>query len=101
MLSLACLNSCELTVDDGIMMDISPGSLGNNTLGADNGHGYTSNPVTGLPYEGLPLIPDLIERVTVAPVSSGYHADLTSGEIAVFCWPGQPKNPVNETSGAG
>jgi hypothetical protein len=32
------------------MVDISPATLGNNTLGFNDGHGYTLNPVTGQPY---------------------------------------------------
>jgi hypothetical protein len=48
---------------------------------------------------GLPLIPDLIELVTPASVSSGRHAGLTPGKIAVFAWPGQPTNPATQTSG--
>ncbi len=50
----------QLSPDDGVMMDISPAARGNNSLEfAGNygngdfeiydGHGYTTNPVTGLP----------------------------------------------------
>jgi hypothetical protein len=42
--------SSQLTTADGLMVDISPATIGNNTLGANDGHGYTLNPVTGLPY---------------------------------------------------
>ncbi|MCB2223952.1 MAG: vanadium-dependent haloperoxidase [Actinobacteria bacterium] len=34
----------------GMMIDISPGSLGGNTLGTNDGSGHEVNPVTGLPY---------------------------------------------------
>jgi hypothetical protein len=208
--------SSELTTADGVMTNISPAAIGNNTLGANDGQGYTANPVTGMPYadnivlrgdftraltefwadgpssetppghwnsianhvsddmasnaipfrvggtgpvvdrlewdiklyftlnaalhdaacaawsvkrfyngwrpisairhcgglgqssdpglpsyhtDGLPLVPNLIELVTDATVASGRHAGLTSGKIAVFCWPGQPEDPANETSG--
>ncbi len=205
--------SSELTANDGVMVDISPATIGNNTLGANDGNGYQTNPVTGIAYEpkivrrgdftraltefwadgptsetppghwnviannvaddpltikkiggtgtvvddlewdvkvyftlnaalhdaacaawglkryyegwrplsairylggngqssdpnlpayhanGLPLIPDLIELVTDETVASGRHAGLTPGKIAVFCWPGQPEDPANETSG--
>ena len=204
--------SSQLTTDDGAMIDISPATIGNNTLGANDGHGYTTNPVTGLSYSsnivlrgdftraltefwadgpssetppghwnavanhvsddmpikkvggtgpevdrlewdvkfyfalntalhdaacaawsvkryyngwrpisairycggfgqssdsglpsyhtnGLPLVPDLIELVTDATVSSGRHAGLTPGKIAIFCWPGQPEFPDADTSG--
>ncbi len=208
--------SSELSTADGAVTNISPAAIGNNTLGANDGHGYTTNPVTGLPYadnfvlrgdftraltefwadgpssetppghwnsianhvsddmatdaipfrvggtgpvvdrlewdiklyfslnsalhdaacaawsvkryyngwrpisairhcgglgqssdpglpsyhiNGLPLVPNLIELVTDATVSSGRHAGLTPGKIAVFCWPGQPEDPANEVSG--
>jgi hypothetical protein len=35
---------------DGIMIDISPGALGGNSLGANDGTGHASNPETGEPY---------------------------------------------------
>ena len=44
-------------------------------------------------------MPDLIELVTDATVSSGRHAGLTPGKIAIFCWPGQPEFPDTDTSG--
>jgi hypothetical protein len=205
--------SSQLTPDDGVTIDISPGTVGNNTLGANDGHGYQTNAVTGLPYEpnlvlrgdftraltefwadgptsetppghwnaianrvaddartvkkiggvgpvvdglewdvkvyfalnaalhdaacaawsvkryyngwrpigairytggkgqssdptgpsydtnGLPLVPDLIEVVTADTVASGRHPGLTVGKVAVLCWPGQPEDPLSETSG--
>jgi hypothetical protein len=42
--------SSQLTTEDGVMIDISPATVGNNTLGANDGHGYVTNPVTGLAY---------------------------------------------------
>jgi len=208
--------SSELTTQDGVQLDISPATIGNNTLGFNNGSGYVTNPVTGLPYtsnivlrgdftraltefwadgpssetppghwnsianhvsdematntnpfriggvgplvdrlewdvklyfalngavfdagcaawsvkrhyngwrpispirhcgglgqssdpgqpsyhtNGLPLVTNLIELVTASSVGSGRHAGLTLGKIAVFTWPGQPEDPLNETSG--
>ena len=205
--------SSELTPDDGVMIDISPGAFGNNTLGSNDGTGRTNNPATGLPYapnivkrgdfarvlaefwadgpnsetppghwnvianrvadntntvkriggtgpvvdnlewdvkvyfavnaavhdaacaawglkryydgwrplsairymgmlgqstdslagsynpNGLPLITNLIELVTASSVSSGRHAGLTPGKIAIHTWPGQPTNSVTEHSG--
>ncbi|MEJ8566734.1 vanadium-dependent haloperoxidase [Elongatibacter sediminis] len=35
---------------DGEMIDISPASRGNNTLGTNDGSGWERNPVTGQPY---------------------------------------------------
>ncbi len=205
--------SSELTPDDGVTLDISPASFGNNPLGTSDGHGYTNNPVTGLPYvtnlvkrgdfvrvlaefwadgpssetppghwnvlanhvadhpqtvkkiggtgavmddlewdvkvyfalnaavheagcaawslkryydgwrpmsairyqggkgqssnpglpsyhtNGLPLVTNLIELVTVASLVSGRHAGLTLNKIAILSWPGQPLNPVTTYQG--
>ena len=44
------LASSQLTTADGVTIDISPAAIGDNTLGANDGHGYTTNPITGLPY---------------------------------------------------
>ncbi len=205
-------SSSELSTADGAQIDISPNTVGDNTLGTNDGHGYKINPITGQPYasnivlrgdftrcltefwadgpssetppghwnaianhvsddmpikriagtgpevdrlewdvkfyfaintalhdaacaawsvkrvyngwrpigairycggygqssdpnlpsyhtNGLPLVPDLIELVTDVTVASGRHAGLTPGKIAVLCWPGQPEDPANETSG--
>ena len=208
--------SSQLTTADGVLTNISPGAIGNNSLGANDGHGYLLNPVTGLPYapnivlrgdftraltefwadgpssetppghwnsianhvsddmaanalpfrvggtgpvvdrlewdiklyftlnaavhdaacaawsvkrqyngwrpisairhcgglgqssdsglpsyhtNGLPLVTNLIELVTSDTVTSGRHAGLTPGKIAIFCWPGQPEDPTTEVSG--
>jgi hypothetical protein len=42
--------SSELDPADGVTIDIGPASLGNNTLGTNDGHGHDVNPVTGQPY---------------------------------------------------
>lgn len=42
--------TAELDVDDGVSIDIGPGSLGDNPLGTNDGDGYALNPVTGQPY---------------------------------------------------
>ena len=42
--------SSQLTTDDGGTLDVSPGAFGNNTLGANDGHGHALNPSTGLSY---------------------------------------------------
>jgi hypothetical protein len=45
------LTSGELDPADGTLIDISPVSRGNNTLGTVDGPGRELNPVTGEPYE--------------------------------------------------
>ena len=37
-------------LNDPAMINISPGAIGNNPLGTDNGTGYALNPITSLPY---------------------------------------------------
>ncbi len=39
-----------LDPSSGVMIDVSPGARGNNTLGLNNGTGHTVNPVTKMPY---------------------------------------------------
>ena len=43
-------HSSQLDPADGVTVDICPASLGNNTLGTNDGHGLRVNPVTGQPY---------------------------------------------------
>jgi hypothetical protein len=62
--------------------------------------GQSSDP--GLPSynsNGLPLITNVIELVTASTISSGRHAGLTAGKIAVLTWPGPPPNPSTQHSG--
>ena len=40
----------ELDIDDGAVIDISPGALGNHPLGTNDGVGHPFNPTTGEPY---------------------------------------------------
>ncbi len=42
--------SAQLDPTDGLMIDISPASRGNNSLGTNGGEGRELNPKTGLPY---------------------------------------------------
>lgn len=43
--------SSELDPSDGVVIDISPASIGGNSLGANDGRGRALNPATGAPYE--------------------------------------------------
>ena len=49
------LASSKLSPDDGIVIDIGPGAIGNNPLGSDAGTGHALNPVTGQPYAPNPV----------------------------------------------
>jgi hypothetical protein len=49
---------------------------------------------------GLPLIPGLIELVTAQTAAAGErHEGLFPGTVAIYAWPGQPADPVNQHSG--
>jgi hypothetical protein len=64
------MKSCTLTPDDGVMIDISPAVMGNNTLGTNDGTGRAVNPVTGQPYA-----PNLVKRGDWARCLSEFWAD--------------------------
>ena len=42
--------SSKMDPSDGVLIDISPVSRGNNELGTNNGNGHSINPITGQPY---------------------------------------------------
>lgn len=70
-----------LTPDDGVMKDISPASLGNNSIGADDGTGYDLNPITGLPYTE-----NIVPRGDWARVIAEFWADGPSSETPPGHW---------------
>jgi len=82
----------HLTPDDGVMIDISPGVHGNNSLdftgdyGNGNfdifdGHGYTNNPITGQPYA-----PNVVKRGDYARVLAEFWADGPNSETPPGHW---------------
>ncbi len=63
----------------GVMIDISPSSNGNNTLGADDGSGHAINPATGLPYsENVVNLADY-GRVLAEFWADGPHSETPPG----------------------
>ena len=72
--------SSQLTPDDGVMVDASPGALGNNSLGANDGW-RTNNPVTGLPYA-----PNAVKRGDFARALTEFWADGPSSEMPPGHW---------------
>ncbi len=97
--------SSQLTPDDGATMDISPATYGNNSLAfpgvygsASNmtiydGHGYTNNPVTGLPYT-----PEIVSRGDFARVSAEFWADGPSSETPPGHWNVMANNVSDNTN---
>jgi len=73
--------SSELTPDDGVFVNVSPGAFGNNSLGANDGTGHPLNPATGLPYAS-----NLVKRGDFARVLAEYWADGPNSEIPPGHW---------------
>ena len=73
--------SSELTSDDGVLLDISPGAFGNNTLGTNDGTGHPTNPFTGQPYAS-----NLVKRGDFARVLAEFWADGPSSETPPGHW---------------
>jgi hypothetical protein len=73
--------SSQLTPDDGVQIDISPGASGNNTLGANDGKGHPANPATGLPYA-----PDVVNRGDFGRVLAEFWADGPNSETPPGHW---------------
>ncbi|MGH2488611.1 MAG: DUF6851 domain-containing protein, partial [Candidatus Limnocylindria bacterium] len=73
--------SAELDPAVGVMMDISPASLGANTLGTNDGHGHDMNPATGEPYA-----PHRVPRADFARVLAEFWADGPNSETPPGHW---------------
>ena len=70
-----------LDPDDGVLIDISPGARGANSLGANDGQGYAVNPVTGQPYA-----PNVVKRGDWARVIAEFWADGPDSETPPGHW---------------
>ena len=95
--SLVSVWSSHLDPDDGVMIDISPASIGNvaqypSTVqqydqfydyfnGGDPGRGYATNPVTGAPYER-----QVVPRGDYARVLAEFWADGPDSETPPGHW---------------
>jgi hypothetical protein len=75
------LFSGALDPTDGVMIDISPASRGNNDLGTNNGTGYDINPVTGLPYQ-----PEFVPAGDYYRVLAEFWADGPDSETPPGHW---------------
>jgi hypothetical protein len=71
----------EGDLSDGVMIDISPGAYGHNSLGANDGKGWRKNPVTGQPYA-----PELVPRADFARVMAEFWADGPTSETPPGHW---------------
>jgi hypothetical protein len=73
--------SSELDPGDGVVVDISPASQGDNGLGTNDGHGHDLNPSTGRPYES-----HLVPRADFARVLAEFWADGPNSETPPGHW---------------
>ena len=73
--------SSELDAAGAPTIDISPGSIGGNSLGTNDGHGHPVNPSTGKPYE-----PDLVNRGDWARALAEFWADGPKSETPPGHW---------------
>lgn len=73
--------SSEMTPDDGVLLDISPGRWGNNPLGENSGTGHPVNPVTGQPYAS-----NVVRRGDFARVLAEFWADGPRSETPPGHW---------------
>lgn len=73
--------SSELTPDDGVTVDISPGVLGGNSLGENDGKGHLSNLATGAPYP-----PNVVRRGDYGRVLAEFWADGPNSETPPGHW---------------
>ncbi len=75
------VKEAELEIDDGVMWDIGPKGRGNNTLGTNDGSGYTVNPATGQPYPA-----NLVKRGDFTRIVAEMWADGPASETPPGHW---------------
>jgi hypothetical protein len=73
--------SSDLDPRSGVSMDIGPGALGDNSLGANDGSGHDVNPATGRPYA-----PNVVLRGDYARALAEYWADGPRSETPPGHW---------------
>jgi hypothetical protein len=73
--------SSELDPTGAPTIDISPGAIGNNPLGTNDGAGYVVNPVTGEPYQT-----ELVNRADFGRVMAEFWADGPRSETPPGHW---------------
>ncbi|GGR14785.1 vanadium-dependent haloperoxidase [Deinococcus ruber] len=71
----------ELDPASAVMLDTSPGAIGNNPLGSDAGSGHPLNPATGQPYA-----PNVVRQADYGRVLAEYWADGPRAETPPGHW---------------
>jgi hypothetical protein len=85
------------------LIDISPASIGNNSLGTDDGAGYPVNPITGLPYAANMVNRADWVRVVAQSWSDGPQSETPPGHWNVLANEVVADNPglVRKIGGVG
>jgi hypothetical protein len=73
--------TAQVDSTDPATIDISPGAYGHNSLGANDGHGWAKNPVTGQPYA-----PEVVPMSDFARVMAEFWADGPKSETPPGHW---------------
>lgn len=73
--------SSQLDPNDGVTVDIGPGTLGDNTLGTNDGDGRDTNPLTGEPYA-----PNVVPRGDFGRALAQFWADGPASETPPGHW---------------
>ena len=73
--------SSWLDPSDGVLIDVSPKSRHNNTLGTNDGMGYSLNPYTGEPYEE-----NVVLRADYGRILAEFWADGPDSETPPGHW---------------
>lgn len=73
--------SSWLDPKDEVRVDISPASIGNNSLGKNDGHGYEANPTNRSPYQ-----PQVVARGDYSRVLAEFWADGPTSETPPGHW---------------
>ncbi|HEU0245032.1 MAG TPA: vanadium-dependent haloperoxidase, partial [Candidatus Limnocylindrales bacterium] len=71
----------QLDASSDATIDISPGAIGGNTLGTNDGHGHSVNPATGQPYA-----PDIVRVGDYTRVLAEFWADGPKSETPPGHW---------------
>ena len=74
-------DSSLLDAASDALVEISPGAMGANALGSNNGHGYPTNPVTGRPYT-----PETVRAGDFYRVIAEFWADGPNSETPPGHW---------------
>jgi hypothetical protein len=86
-------DSSYLGPGDGVTIDISPGAIGDNPLGTNEGDGYDVNPETGAPYA-----PNRVLRGDFTRALAEFWADGPESETPPGHW-NTIANEVSDTPG--